>query len=70
MELKFFFNLLASRNEEGSIIVTSNLSFDQWGDIFNDTVLTGALVDRLIHKAHILDISRETSHRYEETIEY
>lgn len=67
---EILFNLLASRNEKGSIIITSNLSFDQWGDIFNDTVLTGALVDRLIHKAHILDISRETSHRFEETIEW
>jgi DNA replication protein DnaC len=67
---EILFNLLSSRNDKGSIIITSNLSFDQWGDVFNDTVLTGALVDRLIHKAHILDISRETSHRFEETIEW
>jgi len=36
--------------------------------LFKDAMLTGAIVDRLAHKAHIMDISRETSHRYEETI--
>lgn len=36
--------------------------------IKKDAMLIGAIVDRLAHKAHIMDISRETSHRYEETI--
>jgi len=36
--------------------------------VFKDTVLTGAMVDRLAYKAHILDITRDVSHRYEETI--
>lgn len=40
------------------------------GHIFRDTMLTGAIVDRLAHKAHILDVSRETSHRFEETISW
>lgn len=65
---EILFNLLSNRNDKGSIIITSNLTFDRWNEIFNDTLLTGALVDRLAHKAHILDISRETSHRFEETI--
>lgn len=65
---EILFNLLSNRNDKGSIIITSNLTFDRWNEIFKDTVLTGALVDRLAHKAHILDISRETSHRFEETI--
>ena len=67
---EILFNLLSNRNDKGSIIITSNLTFDRWNEIFNDTVLTGALVDRLAHKAHILDISRETSHRFEETISW
>ena len=37
------------------------------GKIFIVPMLTGALVDRLAYKAHILDVSREVSHRYEET---
>jgi DNA replication protein DnaC len=67
---EILFNLLSNRNDKGSIIITTNLTFDRWNEIFNDTVLTGALVDRLAHKAHILDISRETSHRFEETISW
>lgn len=65
---EILFNLLSNRNDKGTIIITSNLTFDRWNEVFNDTVLTGALVDRLAHRAHILDISRETSHRFEETI--
>lgn len=65
---EILFNLLSNRNDKGSIIITSNLTFDRWNEVFNDTVLTGALVDRLAYKAHILDISRKTSHRFEETI--
>jgi len=65
---EILFNLLSNRNDKGSIIITTNLSFDRWEEIFKDAMLTGAIVDRLAHKAHIMDISRATSHRYEETI--
>jgi len=65
---EILFNLLSNRNDKGSIIITTNLSFDRWEEIFKDAMLTGAIVDRLAYKAHIMDISRETSHRYEETI--
>jgi DNA replication protein DnaC len=68
--VEILFNLLSNRNDKGSIIITTNLSFDRWSEIFNDTVITGALVDRLAHKAHILDLSRERSHRFEETISW
>lgn len=64
---EMLFNLISNRNEKGSIIITTNLTFDRWEEIFKDAMLTGALVDRLAYKSHILDISRETSHRYEET---
>jgi DNA replication protein DnaC len=65
---EILFNLLSNRNDKGSIIITSNLTFDRWNEVFNDTMLTGALVDRLAHRAHILDISLEKSARYEDTI--
>ncbi len=65
---EILFNLLSNRNDKGSIIITTNLVFNRWEEIFKDTMLTGAIVDRLAHKAHVLDISRETSHRFEETI--
>jgi DNA replication protein DnaC len=57
-----------SNFDKGSIIITSSLTFERWSEVFNDTVLSGALVDRIVHKAHILDISRDTSYRFEETI--
>ena len=62
------FNLISSRNEKGSIIITSNLTFDRWEEIFKDPTLTGALIDRLAHKAHVLDISRDKGGRFEETL--
>jgi len=62
------FNLISSRNDKGSIIITSNLSFDRWEEVFKDPTLTAALIDRLAHKAHVLDISRDKGGRFEETI--
>jgi len=54
------FNLLSSRNEHGSIIITSNLTFDKWNEVFRDKVLTGAIVDRLAYKAHMIDMSGDS----------
>jgi DNA replication protein DnaC len=54
---EILFNLLSNRNESGSMIITSNLAFEKWEEVFHDTNLTGALVDRLAHRAHILDMS-------------
>ena len=65
---EILFNLLSNRNDKGSIIITTNLTFDRWEEIFKDAMLTGAMVDRLAYKAHILDISRDVSRRYEETV--
>jgi DNA replication protein DnaC len=60
--------MLSNRHGKGSVIVTTNLSFDLWETKLGDPVLTGALIDRLAHKAHILDISREHGGRFEETL--
>lgn len=65
---EILFNLLSDRNDKGSIIITTNLNFDRWEEIFKDTMLTGAMVDRLAHKAHIIELARENSHRFEETV--
>jgi hypothetical protein len=62
------FNLLSNRYGKGSIIVTTNLAFDRWENVFTDPVLTGAMSDRLAHRAHVLDITREHGGRFEETI--
>lgn len=65
---ELLFNLISSRYNKGSVIITTNLSFDSWSQIFGDTMVTSALIDRLAFKAHVLDMSLDTSFRYEETI--
>jgi len=65
---EMLFSLISSRNDKGSLILTSNLTFDRWEEVFRDPTLTSALIDRLAHKAHIMDISRERGGRFEETI--
>lgn len=67
---EILFNLLSNRNDNGSVMITTNLTFDKWNEIFQDPMLTGALVDRLAYKAHVLDMSRETSYRLESTINW
>ncbi|WP_339772136.1 IS21-like element helper ATPase IstB [uncultured Paraglaciecola sp.] len=57
-EANLFFNVIAKRYEHGSVIVTSNLPFSQWSTAFaDDQTLTAALLDRLLHHAHIVQIS-------------
>lgn len=57
-EATLFFNVIAKRYEHGSVIVTSNLPFSQWSTAFaDDQTLTAALLDRLLHHAHIVQIS-------------
>lgn len=60
------FNLLSSRNEKRSIIITSNLTMDKWNEVFRDKILTGALIDRLSNRAHLIDMSGE-SYRIRQT---
>lgn len=63
------FNLLSNRNDKGSMVITTNLSFDRWNEVFGDPVLTGAIVDRIAHKAHVVDMTGE-SYRVIETKEW
>lgn len=52
-----FFQVIAARYERGSVLVTSNLSFSQWDTTFaEDKILTAAMLDRLLHHAHIVQI--------------
>ncbi|MEK9142615.1 MAG: IS21-like element helper ATPase IstB [Nitrospirota bacterium] len=59
-EASLFFRLLVRRYERGSLIVTSNKSFADWGEIFNDHVLATAILDRLLHHATTLNIKGES----------
>lgn len=60
-ESKLLFEVIAKRYEKGSVILTSNLPFGQWGQIFaGDTALTSAMLDRILHHSHILQIKGES----------
>lgn len=57
---------IAERYETGSIIVTSNLEFSRWEEVFGDAAMTAALLDRLTHRSHILVFDDE-SYRLKES---
>ena len=63
---EMLFSHLSLRAGRKSTIITTNLSFDRWSEIFGDPVLTAAMVDRLTHKAHIINMNG-MSYRVKET---
>lgn len=63
---EILFNLISNRINAGSIIITTNLLFDRWEEIFKDPILTTAIVDRLAFKSHIINMSGD-SYRIKET---
>ena len=52
-----FFQLIAKRYEKNSTIVTTNQPFSKWGEIFSDTTIANAILDRLLHHSHIIKIT-------------
>ena len=54
------FEVFSQRYERGAIIVTSNLPFDEWTSVFASERLTGALLDRLTHHVHILEMNGDS----------
>lgn len=56
----FFFQIIAERYGKGSIILTSNKSFGLWGEIFGDSVLATAILDRLLHHSSTVNIKGES----------
>jgi DNA replication protein DnaC len=59
---ELFFHIIADCYERKSVIVTSNLEFGQWNRVFGGNRLTAALVDRLVHHAHIIAFTGESYH--------
>ncbi len=55
-----FFTLVSARYERGSIILTSNKGFGDWGELLGDTVIATAILDRLLHHSHVLNIRGES----------
>jgi len=57
---ELLFEVFSQRYERGSTIVTSNLPFDEWTTVFASERLTGALLDRLTHHVHILEMNGDS----------
>ncbi len=57
-EMEVLFTLLAERYEMGSVMVTSNLAFSKWDQVFKDPMTTAAAIDRLVHHCTIVGIKR------------
>ena len=66
--VNLLFQLIAKRYEKKSTIITTNINFNKWGDIFSDVVLANAILDRLLHHATIVNITGN-SYRIKDKIE-
>ena len=65
--VELLFRVFADRYERGSILVTSNLPFSEWGQVFQGERMTAALLDRLCHHCHIFEMNGE-SYRFRESM--
>ncbi|MFZ2512192.1 MAG: IS21-like element helper ATPase IstB [Gordonia sp. (in: high G+C Gram-positive bacteria)] len=59
-QANLFFQLVAHRYEQGSILITSNMPFGRWGEIFHDDIVAAAMIDRLVHHAEVLALSGDS----------
>ncbi len=66
---QLLFAMLSTRYEVGSLVVTSNLDFSRWTEIFGDEAMTAALIDRLVHRGHIFATTGE-SYRFREGLKW
>lgn len=55
-----FFSLIAARYERGSVILTANKGFAEWGEVLGDAVIATAVLDRLLHHSHVVNIRGES----------
>ncbi|MEW6420040.1 MAG: IS21-like element helper ATPase IstB [Nitrospirota bacterium] len=67
MGAELLFQFCSNRYERGSIIITTNLEFQKWTEVLGDEQMTAALLDRLTHNAHILNINGD-SYRFKQSL--
>ena len=65
---KLLFQIISECYERKSLIITTNLEFARWNDIFADTKITAALLDRIIHHSHLLDFTNRESRRLKDAL--
>ncbi len=65
---QMLFGFISQRYQRGSLIITTNLAFAEWTEVFGDPRLTSALLDRMTHHCHILEFSGK-SYRFRQSLE-
>lgn len=64
---EMLFQVISERSERASIIVTTNLEFSSWTDLFENEIMVAALIDRVTFRSHILNMNVKDSYRLEQT---
>ncbi|MEG1821257.1 MAG: ATP-binding protein, partial [Malacoplasma sp.] len=67
-EANMFFQLIAKRYEKKPTIITTNQPFSKWGEVFGDSTIASAIIDRLVHHSYIINI-KGRSYRIKNLIE-
>lgn len=65
---EMLFQVISERSERASVIVTTNLEFSRWTDLFENEIMVAALIDRLTFRSHILNMNVNESYRLEQTL--
>ena len=65
-----FFQLMNRRYEHASTVLTSNKGFEEWGEVFGDDVMAAALIDRVLHHCHLVNIRGNSYHMREHSEPY
>lgn len=65
---EMLFQVISERSERASVIITTNLEFSRWTELFENEIMVSALIDRVTFRAHILDMNVKESYRLEETL--
>lgn len=65
---KLLFGVIADCYERKSLIITTNLEFTKWNEVFYDEKLTSAIIDRIIHHSHLLDFTKRDSRRLQNSL--
>jgi len=65
---EMLFQVISERSERASIILTTNLEFSSWTDLFENEIMVAALIDRVTFRSHILNMNVKDSYRLEQTL--
>ena len=65
---EMLFQVIAERSERASVIITTNLEFSRWTELFENEIMVAAMIDRVTFRSHILNMNVKESYRLEQTL--